>query len=170
MTKRGSLSPIIGIGVLVWREKKLLLGKRITKDQDNCWQFPGGHLEHNESVIACANREVREETGLKVKDFRHLGFTDKPFDVAQRQYITLLVSCVYDSGEACVLEPEKCALWQWFDYDQLPAPLFRPISSFLRQNTGTQQPGLATSISQPDLYAMHCASPVLSDTPLNAHK
>ena len=138
----------IGVGVLVWRDRQLLLGKRLMKDQRSCWQFPGGHMEKGESVIECASREVREETGLKVKALRHLGFTDKTFVIERQQYITLLVSALYESGEAKTLEPDKCELWQWFDYTQLPAPLFKPIEIFISQ--------------QDDLYSLHQTSVCLS--------
>lgn len=30
------------------------------------WDFPGGGLEHDESVKECAEREVKEETGFKI--------------------------------------------------------------------------------------------------------
>ena len=67
MSAKNIIRPAIGVGVLVWRDKQLLLGKRLADQQDICWQFPGGHLENNESVIECAVREVQEETGLKVE-------------------------------------------------------------------------------------------------------
>ncbi|MBE9564847.1 MAG: NUDIX domain-containing protein, partial [Proteobacteria bacterium] len=51
MSDKNAMRPIIGVGVLVWREKQLLLGKRLADSKDVCWQFPGGHLENNESVI-----------------------------------------------------------------------------------------------------------------------
>ena len=160
-SSRPKMRPGIGVGVLVWREQQVLLGERIIKGQDNCWQFPGGHLENDESVTGCARREVQEETGLKVKGLRHLGFTDTPFEVAQHKYLTLLVSCEYESGEAKRLEPEKCAGWQWFDYQKLPAPLFVPITNFLSQIAIT---------SGNDLYALHGASQVLSGVTSNVHK
>jgi len=139
---------MVGVGVLVWRGRQLLLGKRISIGQKSCWQFPGGHLENGESVIECASREVHEETGLKVKALRHLGFTDKTFAMNQQQYITLLVSADYDAGEVQALEPDKCEVWQWFDYQQLPAPLFKPIEIFMSQ--------------QNDLHMLHRASVCMS--------
>jgi 8-oxo-dGTP diphosphatase len=144
-----SQRPLIGVGVLVWRGEQLLLGKRITDTQQSCWQFPGGHLENGESVIACARREVQEETGLAITAPRHLGFTDKSFNLAGRSYITLLVSAESPSGEPRVREPDKCEHWQWFDYQQLPSPLFKPIEIFLSQQAG--------------LYRMHQSSVILSD-------
>jgi len=166
--------PMLGVGVLVWRNKKLLLGKRLLntsllkagqENQNFCWQFPGGHLENNESTIECAQREVREETGLEIMAMRHIGMTNKTFSVAGRQYITLLVSSEYRSGEVKTLEPEKCAGWQWFDYRQLPAPLFEPINLFL-----TQSLGVTATRPQVDLYVMHEAASELSDTPSGEHK
>jgi 8-oxo-dGTP diphosphatase len=158
--------PKIGVGVLVWRNKQLLLGKRISKDQHRCWQFPGGHLENNETVIDCARREVLEETGLKVRALRHLGFTGKLFSMGHSQYITLFISCEYDSGTERVLEPDCCELWQWFDYQQLPEPLFEPISLLLSQGVGTQQAGsTASTRSVNDLFAMHCAASDALDIP-----
>jgi len=131
--------PGVGVGVLVWRGKQLLLGKRIMQHEDDCWQFPGGHLEDAETVMECARREVMQETGLQVKAMRHLGFTDRPFVTAGRSYVSLLVSCEYASGEARVLEPDKCACWQWFDYRHLPSPLFEPIGMFLLQHDDLYQ-------------------------------
>lgn len=34
----------------------------------NTYQFPGGHLEENETLIDCLKREVKEETGIELDD------------------------------------------------------------------------------------------------------
>jgi len=174
VTPEKDLRPVIGVGVLVWRNKKLLLGKRllsgVQETQKFCWQFPGGHLESNESTIECAYREVLEETGLEITALRHIGMTDKTFLMAGRQYMTLLVSSEYKSGDAKILEPDKCAGWHWFDYQQLPEPLFEPINLFLAQNSLTQSSGASVSGRQGDLYAMHQAANVLSDIPSDEHR
>lgn len=161
MSDKNINRPVIGVGVLVWREKKILLGERSVSDQAVCWQFPGGHLEDDESVIACAQREVSEETGLQIKNLCHLGFTDKSFSVGGRKYITLLVSCDYLSGEAHVLEPDKCLGWKWFDYKDLPSPLFEPINIFLSQQADPEKF---------DLYSLHRAAQGLPLATADEHK
>ena len=148
---------LIGVGVVIWRGEQILLGKRVGEQDDGSdegvWQFPGGHLEAGESVTACAAREVKEETGLMVQGFRHLGYTEMPFTVAGKQYITLLVSCEYAGGEPRVMEPDKCSQWQWFDYRmlprQMPGPLFEPIEIFMSQLDAS---------SSTDLLALHRSS------------
>ena len=37
------------------------------------WSFPGGHVERGESFYDCAVREVKEETGLEVKNLKYCG-------------------------------------------------------------------------------------------------
>lgn len=154
--------PVIGVGILVWRDKQLLLGRRLTEGDESCWQFPGGHLEAGESVVECASREVSEETGLRVNTFRQLGYTNKPFIVAQKNYITLFVSCQSDAGEAVVMEPEKCSEWCWFDEADLPQPLFEPISLFLQQHNVAHENRTELSKSElssgAGLYALHLSS------------
>jgi len=155
--------PIIGVGVLVWREKQLLLGQRLA--EKSCWQFPGGHLEAGESVIQCARREVQEETGLDVHSFRHLGYTDQAFVMSEKNYLTLFVSCISDTGDAEVMEPDKCAVWSWFgEHEQLPQPLFEPISLFLDQHGSSRQMPQTNSRSAAGLYALHCAAEELQVT------
>lgn len=56
--------PKVGVGVIVLKEKKLLLGQRKGSHSQGEWAPPGGHLEFGEEVAACAKRELLEETGL----------------------------------------------------------------------------------------------------------
>ena len=134
MSTESTERPYIGVGVLVWKGDKLLLGKRISPQTENGWQFPGGHLEIGETVSHCANREVSEEVGIKITDIKHLGYTNDVFTVSGRHYVTLFVSARYLEGDVRVMEPDKCECWDWFECDQLPQPLFLPISNYLKQH------------------------------------
>ena len=59
--------PKVGVGVAVFQEGRILLGKRKGAHGDGEWGFPGGHLELGETVEECARRELFEETGMQVE-------------------------------------------------------------------------------------------------------
>jgi len=125
--------PRIGVGVMVWKRGRLLLGRRINARGEKSWQLPGGHLEFGETIEACAVREVAEEVGIVIHNIVHAGYTNDVFIEADRHYVTLFVSAEFDHGEVTAMEPDKCECWRWFDAGELPAPLFMPIRNFLTQ-------------------------------------
>lgn len=55
---------------LVVRTKGLVINNKyiFLGNEDGKLQFPGGHLEENESLLDCLKREVREETGIVLSD------------------------------------------------------------------------------------------------------
>jgi 8-oxo-dGTP diphosphatase len=125
--------PVVGIGVCVMKEGKVLLGKRINSHGVDCWSFPGGHLEINETWEECAKREVLEETDLKIRDTKFAGVTNDIFSTEKKHYITLFIRADYESGELKIMEPEKCTEWKWFNWKNLPQPLFLPIYNLINQ-------------------------------------
>ncbi len=48
---------------LIVNSKNIILG-----NENNIYQFPGGHLEKNETFEECLKREVLEETGIEIDD------------------------------------------------------------------------------------------------------
>lgn len=54
----------------VIRTKALIINKNniILGNENNIYQFPGGHLEENETLEECLKREVLEETGIEIDD------------------------------------------------------------------------------------------------------
>jgi len=57
--------PLVGVGCLVLREGRILLVKRAYPPGKGRWSIPGGHVEIGESLLKAAERELKEETGLK---------------------------------------------------------------------------------------------------------
>lgn len=98
------------------------------------WCFPGGRLEFDESPEDCARREVLEETGLSIKNLRFGPYTNDIFEKEGKHYVTLFVVADYDSGELELMEPDKCEKWEWFDWKELPSPLFLPEQNLLKMN------------------------------------
>lgn len=126
--------PKIGVGVIVIKDNKVLLGKRKGAHGEGSWSFPGGHLELNESIEDCARREVLEETGLTIEGIELGTFTNDIFDKESKHYVTLYAISKLGIGEARVMEPDKCEAWRWFEWNALPRPLFIPIQNLLKQN------------------------------------
>lgn len=89
----------IGVGVVIWRDGKFLMGKRRNSHGHNTWSVPGGHLEFGETYAECAVREALEETGMYINNVRFLALTEDAFPNDNKQYITIWVESDWESGE-----------------------------------------------------------------------
>lgn len=124
--------PAVGVAAVIRNGNRVLLGWRVASHGAGSWQLPGGHLEYGETPEECALREVREETGLTVANPRRGPYTNDLFAAEGKHYVTLFVIADYAGGEPLPLEPDKCARWAWFAWDDLPAPLFLPLANLVR--------------------------------------
>jgi 8-oxo-dGTP diphosphatase len=124
--------PQIGIGVIIRKGNRVLLGMRRGSHGNGAWSFPGGHLEFGEQIEECAQRETKEETGVIISIVRRGPFTNDIFPEERKHYITLFVVADYVSGDIESREPDKCEQWEWFEWSDLPRPLFLPIQNLLK--------------------------------------
>ena len=62
---------VVNIHAMPMREAGYIVNtvliKRKNEPFKDCWALPGGFIEENETLEACANRELLEETGIKNK-------------------------------------------------------------------------------------------------------
>ncbi|WP_036242640.1 nucleotide triphosphate diphosphatase NUDT15, partial [Methylobacter luteus] len=116
-------TPRVGVGVLIIKNGRVLLEKRKGSHGAGTWSAPGGHLEYGESIENCAEREVLEEVGIRIRDLQYGLFTNNVFEAEQKHYVTVFVLAKWESGVVETKEPEKCEGWEWFDWSNLPEPL-----------------------------------------------
>ena len=125
--------PRVGVGVIIRRDNKVLLGQRKNAHGVGTWCPPGGHLEFMETIEDCVLRETAEEAGVKIKNLQKPVFAEEIHLKENKHYINLLVTADWDSLEPELNEPDKFELWDWFGWDNLPSPLFLPMQIHIDQ-------------------------------------
>src|SRR3989344_3833634 len=116
-------NPKIGVGVMILKDGKILLGKRKGSHGDGEYAFPGGHLEYMESFDECAKRETKDECGIETENIR-FQFAANVRKYPPNHYLHIGLIAYRKSGEPLILEPEKCDGWDWYDLNNLPGHLF----------------------------------------------
>jgi len=124
--------PRVGVGVIVMRGDKILMSRRKNAHGDGDWSVLGGHLKFGESLEHCAEREVLEETGVKIRSVRFATITNDIFEKEEKHYITVWMVSDYGSGEPKVMEPDKFESIGWFGWEKMPSPLFLPARNLLK--------------------------------------
>ncbi len=122
MNKRGSLqAPRVAVGAVVLMDRKILLVKREKAPQKGKWAIPGGSVKLGETLQKAAEREIQEETGLKVKAKRPL----HTFDLIERDsqgdvvfhYVIIDLLAEYIRGEVSPADDVSDA--GWFSFDEI---------------------------------------------------
>ncbi|MCP5404779.1 MAG: NUDIX domain-containing protein [Pseudomonadaceae bacterium] len=118
---------LVGIGaetIVTNSQGQVLLGMRNDLKQ---WATFGGHIDPKEDILACALRELHEETGLQPErnNMVPIGFLsayDKVLNVFpnghEMQSLALAFTVAFE-GEAEAMDGEYDA-FAWFDLDKLP--------------------------------------------------
>lgn len=101
--------------VTVQKEGKVLLARHTYRNQD-IFACIAGFMEAGESAEQAVEREVFEETGLKVKNITYRGSQSWPFP----DQLMLGFTANYESGDLKLQESE-IAEAQWFDPENCPA-------------------------------------------------
>ena len=125
-----------GVHVLCETAGRILLMRRSgTGFFDGQYSLPGGHVEPGESVHQAAVREMREETGLRLReaDLQFLGVVHRLSDTNRIDFFMLARDW---TGDPVICEPTKCGHLAWFDRDALPEPVVPYVLAALGAGTG----------------------------------
>jgi 8-oxo-dGTP diphosphatase len=132
--------PGIGVGVMMLKDNKILLGKRSGDPEkadselhgESSWTMPGGKVHFGETLKETAYREVLEETGINInqENLKLISLSDDIIEDAH--FVTVGFLYENPAGEAKVTEPDEIVEWQWFALDDLPTPIFFPSEEVLK--------------------------------------
>ena len=113
------------------RDDRVLLARRAYAPWKDRWGSPGGFCEEGEHPIETVEREVLEETGMRVPVTGYIGvwvdaYADEhagaDVDVINVAYYTATVL----GGDEAAFDPREVSELGWFDWDELPPDLAPP--------------------------------------------
>jgi 8-oxo-dGTP diphosphatase len=141
--KTSNKEPVVrtGVGVVVCKADKVLVGKRLGSHGEGLYCFPGGHIEPQDGLKkhplgglgVCGEREVFEETGITCRVFspdHYRADLFTTFDIlsedGMKMYVTAYLVAEYlhgplETARGRILgkESDKCEFWEWVDLDHL---------------------------------------------------
>ena len=126
------MKPGVGVGIMIIKDNKILLGLRNPDKKkadselkgEGTWTMPGGKVEFLEKLYDAAKRELKEETDLDAIEMELLSISDDITD--DKHYVTVgFIASKYE-GEVKTMEPETILQWKWFDLDKLPEKVYMP--------------------------------------------
>ena len=100
---------------LIQDGNRVLLQNRVKNDWKG-YTLPGGHVEAGESFVDAVVREMKEETGLSIKNPQIVGI--KHFPMENGRYIVLLFKAT--EFEGTVVSSEEGEM-EWISLDDLSA-------------------------------------------------
>ena len=123
-------TPRVGVGVMIVRDGRVLMARRVSGQRPGWWGWMGGRLEFGETLQACAKREALEEAGVEVGHLRLLCISS--IIVEDQHWIDVEFLGDIISGEPHAAAPDELAEWAWYPIDDLPGPIFEPAELALQ--------------------------------------
>ncbi|NMA51155.1 MAG: NUDIX domain-containing protein [Mollicutes bacterium] len=133
------MKPGIGVGVMIIKNNKILLGLRNPSKKkanselpgEGTWTMPGGKVEYMETLKNAAIRELKEETNLEATKLNVFCISDDMTDTAH--YVTVGFMVTEYKGKLKTMEPETILEWKWFDLNELPKNIYKPSEQCIQK-------------------------------------
>ena len=96
----------------------VITGKVIVQKRVKSWcgiSFPGGHAEPGETIYDSAVREIKEETGLTIKNLKACGFMYWFNNKTEDKYFTYFYKTTEYSGNLIDATEEGAVFWVSLD-------------------------------------------------------
>lgn len=117
----------VSVGALILNEKgEIFLNKRskLTRNEQGCWEAPGGAVDFNEIREDAVKREIKEEFGIDIEIIKTLQVSDEILSKHKQHWVaTTYIAKIKRGQKPKIMEPHKCDGIGWFSLENLPSPL-----------------------------------------------
>jgi len=102
---------------------KILMAKRAKKPFINYWVFPGGKINHGETVFATAKRETMEECGVEILPKKIVGVYPTLFNdeakTTHHIFLTLVEADLVREHEHLISDESDVKEFAWFSEEEM---------------------------------------------------
>jgi colanic acid biosynthesis protein WcaH len=116
-------APLISIDILLKKDGKVLLGKRVNKPAQGYFFSTGGRVNKNETIDSAMARIAKNELNIELKYipkfigvFEHF-YDDSIYEDVSTHYVNLAYE--YEVKEISDLPTEQHSEYRWFTIDEL---------------------------------------------------
>ena len=116
-------APLVSIDILLKKDNKFLLGRRVNKPAQGYFFSTGGRINKNESIDNAMARVALNELNIELKSipkfigiFEHF-YDDSIYDNISTHYVNLAYE--YEMEEDLDLPVEQHSEYKWFTIDEL---------------------------------------------------
>jgi 8-oxo-dGTP diphosphatase len=114
--------PIVGVGAVIVDGERVVLVRRGHEPLKGQWSLPGGAVELGESLVEALEREILEETGLRVRTGPIVDVVDRvhrtPDGRVEYHFVVVDYVCTVVGGE--LASGSDAADISWVDAAELP--------------------------------------------------
>lgn len=132
-----SLRPIPAVLAVVIRDGQALLVQRANPPDAGLWGFPGGKIEFGETFLSAAERELREETGVRAEATHVFNAVDvlahDAHGMLEHHFVLIAVECRWLAGEPSAADDALDARWVDLDRMEADLTLSRDVARIARQ-------------------------------------
>lgn len=106
----------VAVAIIFDQEQRVLITRRpVHAAHGGMWEFPGGKLEANELPEQALVREIKEEVGIDILDYRFFTEVTHSYDAQVVHLLVFIITC-YEGKPRC--RESQLAL-RWVSVDDL---------------------------------------------------
>ena len=121
----------VTLAIIVTRENKILLGKRLNGDHKGFFSFISGELTSGKTFEQSAIDNIKNKVSIEIMMPRVFCITNNS-DAIHEQHLTIGLVAEFKEGDLQKDTSEEYTDIDWYPLEHLPSPLFEMDSKVLR--------------------------------------